>query len=186
MKTSLPGSKPGRLLRCRRSKNERDRRSFRRCGPSSLTLQPHMKASLASGLNHHAVVQIPKRHVFQPRHQKSSADGNAVVCDLAARIAAGRRRPLVARSSAQLRQFLPNPTPNLANVTVAFCDRPACPTRSFSKEFRLLISGAPGARHKRENSSAKSGSGRRCFAAVFPNAGCPSSHVNIFCFEASK
>ena len=30
---------------------------------------------LTSGLNHHAIVQIPKRHVFQPRHQKSSADG---------------------------------------------------------------------------------------------------------------
>ena len=39
------------------------------------TLQPHMKAPLTSGLNHHAIVQIPKRHVFQPRHQESSADG---------------------------------------------------------------------------------------------------------------
>ena len=38
-------------------------------------LQSHMKAPLASGLNHHAIVQLPKRHVFQPRHQKSSADG---------------------------------------------------------------------------------------------------------------
>ena len=39
------------------------------------TLQPHVKAPHTGGFDNDAIVQIPQRHIFQPRHQKSSADG---------------------------------------------------------------------------------------------------------------
>ena len=39
------------------------------------TLQPHMQASHTGCLDDDVVIQIPKRMVFQPSHQKSSADG---------------------------------------------------------------------------------------------------------------
>ena len=38
-------------------------------------LQPYMQAPHAGGFDDDAVVQIPEGSIFQPSHQKSSADG---------------------------------------------------------------------------------------------------------------
>jgi len=39
------------------------------------TLEPDMKTPDAGGLDQHLVIEIAEGCVFEPRHQKSSADG---------------------------------------------------------------------------------------------------------------